>query len=106
MCWRCLEPADIDLEITVEDFFETDLPPVAELGEEDEPSLWYEEDGTVNLSAWARDAVVEKLPPKILCSEECRGLCPQCGVNRNLAECTCKEPTDSRWDKLKQWGKE
>lgn len=101
-CWRCLEPADIDLDIEVEDFFETELPPIEEMTEEDEASLWYEEDGVLNLSEWARDAVVEKLPTKILCDPECRGLCPQCGGNLNVATCECEPPTDSRWDKLKE----
>ncbi len=102
-CWRCLEPADLDLDVKVEDFFEAELPPVAELGEEDEVTLWYEEDGVLNLSDWARDAVVEFLPPKILCRPECKGLCPQCGGNRNEVECGCEPPADFRWDKLKEW---
>lgn len=102
-CWRCLEPADIDLEVSVEDFFEAELPPIEEIGEEEEATLWYKEDGLLNLSDWAHDAVAELLPPKILCQPECRGLCPQCGVNRNLVPCTCEPPADFRWDKLKDW---
>ncbi|MBK5226292.1 MAG: DUF177 domain-containing protein [Thermoleophilia bacterium] len=102
-CWRCLEPADLDLDVTVEDFFEAELPPIEELGEEDEPTLWYQEDGMLNLSDWARDAVAELLPPKILCQPACRGLCPQCGGNRNLTECGCEPPADFRWEKLKDW---
>jgi len=102
-CWRCLEPADIDLDVVVEDFFEAELPPIDELGEEDEPTLWYKEDGLLNLSDWAHDAVAEQLPPKILCEPGCRGLCPQCGGNRNQVECGCEPPADFRWDKLKDW---
>lgn len=105
-CWRCLEEAGLDLDVEIEDFFETELPPIEEMGEEDEPSLWYSEDGQLNLSLWARDAVAELLPPKILCSEDCRGLCAQCGTNLNFETCDCKQPTDFRWDKLKEWGKE
>lgn len=105
-CWRCLEPADIDLDVTVADFFETELPPVEELGESDEPSLLYEEDGILNLSEWARDAVVEILPTKILCDPECRGLCAQCGTNLNVGQCGCEPPADTRWDKLREWQEE
>jgi uncharacterized protein len=100
-CWRCLEPADVDLDINVEDFFEVELPPMEELSEEDEASMWYEEDGVLNLSDWARDAVVEALPAKILCQPGCRGLCPQCGANLNLNPCDCEPPPDTRWEKLK-----
>lgn len=100
-CWRCLEPADIDLDVSVDDFFETELPPIEELGESDEPSLWYEEDGILDLSEWAHDAVAEILPAKILCDPQCRGLCAQCGANLNLGECGCEPPADMRWEKLK-----
>ena len=102
-CWRCLEPAGLDMDVSVEDFFEAELPPLDELGEEDEPTLWYEEDGCLNLSEWARDAIAELLPPKILCRPECRGLCPQCGADLNLVRCGCEPPADFRWDKLRDW---
>jgi uncharacterized protein len=37
------------------------------------------------------------LPMKPLCRESCLGLCPACGVNRNLVACTCPErPSDPR----------
>lgn len=102
-CWRCLEEAKMDIDVEVEDFFETELPPLEEIGEQEEASLWYSEDGLINLSEWARDAVSEMLPPKILCDPGCRGLCAQCGANLNLTPCHCKPPTDSRWDKLKDF---
>lgn len=102
-CWRCLEAAVLDLQVDVEDFFEAELPPLAEISEEDEASLWYSEDGMLNLSEWARDAVVEMLPTKILCRPDCRGLCSQCGANLNEAPCDCKAPTDVHWNKLKEW---
>lgn len=102
-CWRCLEPASVDLEMSVEDFFGAELPPLQEHSDEDEVSLWYKEDGVVNLSFWARDAVVEMLPPKILCDAACQGLCAQCGANLNQVSCDCQPPADSRWDRLKDW---
>ena len=34
---------------------------------------------------WLRDAVAEALPAQILCREECRGLCPVCGIDLNEA---------------------
>jgi uncharacterized protein len=102
-CWRCLEPADLDLDVRTQDFFETELPPLDEIGEDDEASLWYSHDGVLDISAWAHDAVAELLPPKVLCFPLCRGLCTQCGVNLNEAECDCEPPTDSRWEKLKDW---
>lgn len=102
-CWRCLEPADLDLQVRSEDYFELELPPLEELGDDDEPSLYYTDDGVLDLSAWAHDIVAGMLPTKILCSEGCKGLCGQCGANLNVTECACEPPADSRWDKLKEW---
>ncbi len=36
-----------------------------------------------------RDALLLSLPLKLLCSEDCKGLCPVCGINLNFEECTC-----------------
>jgi uncharacterized protein len=54
----------------------------------------------LDLEPLARDAVVLDLPLAPLCSEECLGLCPQCGTNRNLGPCTCAPPIDPRWSAL------
>ncbi|HEX2781007.1 MAG TPA: DUF177 domain-containing protein [Gemmatimonadaceae bacterium] len=40
-------------------------------------------------------------PSYSLCSEDCKGLCPTCGADRNVADCDCAERTDSRWDALR-----
>ena len=37
---------------------------------------------------------------RVLCRDECRGLCPQCGQNLNTASCDCAPPADPRWDAL------
>ena len=42
-----------------------------------------------------------EIPLKALCREDCRGLCPQCGADRNLTACSCVEPADDRWSALK-----
>jgi len=57
-------------------------------------------DNLLDLEPLARDAVLLELPLAPLCSADCRGLCPQCGTNRNLRSCTCEEPVDPRWAAL------
>ena len=43
------------------------------------------------------------VPIKKLCSESCKGLCPQCGINLNVKKCNCNtEVTNPVWDKLKK----
>jgi uncharacterized protein len=42
------------------------------------------------------------IPMRILCKEDCRGLCPKCGRNRNTNSCDCvEEAIDPRWEGLK-----
>jgi uncharacterized protein len=54
----------------------------------------------LDLEPLARDAVLLDLPLAPLCSEECRGLCPQCGANWNDGSCGCPPVTDPRWSAL------
>jgi uncharacterized protein len=62
----------------------------AELTEEDLSFSFYEGD-EVNLAPLVRETLLLALPTKPLCREDCRGLCPRCGANRNDAECGCRE---------------
>ena len=48
-----------------------------------------------------RQNIVSRLPMKPLCKQECAGICPDCGVDRNEAECHCEVRTvDPRWERL------
>ena len=60
------------------------------------------DDLRVDLSGIVNQTLVLSLPMKPLCSENCRGLCPVCGINLNTGSCDCrkKEP-DARWQGLK-----
>ncbi len=56
-----------------------------------------------DISERVREALILEMPLKPLCSENCQGLCPMCGVNLNEGECDCTpDKTDERWDALKQ----
>jgi uncharacterized protein len=54
----------------------------------------------IDLEPLARDAVLLELPLAPLCSEECLGLCPRCGANRNEVGCACPPESDPRWSAL------
>ena len=54
----------------------------------------------LDLEPLARDAVLLELPLAPLCAEDCRGLCPTCGANRNTEPCACPRPVDPRWSAL------
>ncbi len=54
----------------------------------------------LDLEPLARDAVLLELPLAPLCREDCAGLCPTCGANRNTETCDCSPATDPRWAAL------
>jgi len=58
---------------------------------------------TIVLTEDIRDTVMLSVPLKLLCREDCRGLCPYCGADWNRGTCSCtREEADPRWDSLKK----
>lgn len=55
----------------------------------------------IDLEPLFREQFVLAIPYSPLCSETCKGLCPQCGIDRNTASCTCEPPIDPRLAVLK-----
>jgi len=54
-----------------------------------------------DLTPLMREDILLLLPQRAVCSPDCRGLCPRCGLNLNLAQCSCgEEPSDTRWSVL------
>ena len=50
------------------------------------------EDGVLDLDSVAQDDILLELPIRMLCSEDCKGLCPVCGCNLNKEQCSCQQP--------------
>ena len=60
------------------------------------------EDPELDLAGVFRAAALLEVPIKNVCREDCRGLCPHCGANRNQESCECAtERRDPRWDALR-----
>ncbi len=94
-CYRCLDDAAFDQPIDVREY-QADDPEG-----DDELESVYVADGRIDLSAWGRDSVVLALPDKILCREDCAGLCPVCGKNLNREPHGHEgEELDPRWADL------
>ncbi|MDP3487678.1 MAG: DUF177 domain-containing protein [Bacillota bacterium] len=89
-CWRCLQPSDIELNVTFED---TWLLEASDEGAEDFlASAFVEDDGeSINVLEYGREVLLEHLPMRVLCRTECLGLCSVCGANLNVEECKCGE---------------
>ncbi len=95
-CRRCLVETGGEVAAEIREVYERDT---------DEEETYRLSGERIDLEPLARDAVLLGLPPAPLCSEDCRGLCPTCGANRNEgigpAGCGCEEqPQDPRWAAL------
>ena len=55
----------------------------------------------IDLEPLFREQFVLAIPYAPLCSETCKGLCPQCGIDRNTDSCACEPPIDPRLAALK-----
>lgn len=74
----------------------------ADLVEDDEYLLALGNDYRADVTEPIRQALILSLPMKPLCSDDCRGLCPHCGVNLNEGACRCRvENIDPRWEGLR-----
>jgi uncharacterized protein len=105
-CARCLEAGRQKVEREFNLFYQplAESPKGEEIevprGEED---IAFFSGAGLLLEDVVREQVLLSLPMRYLCREDCRGLCPQCGCNRNRETCQCR-PADSdpRWDALKR----
>ena len=62
---------------------------------------FYEGDG-LDLADVLREQIMLELPMQRVCHEDCLGICPVCGQNRNRAACDCHERRpDDRWARLR-----
>lgn len=111
MCMRCLRAAAPRVEVDAREVDTLKGAPKGHTagrpGGGDELSSPYLEDETLNLVAWARDALMLALPAQILCDENCAGLCPVCAINLNDLDSADLEHTherapDPRWSKLSE----
>ena len=100
LCARCLEPVRQPLSGTFDLIFRpggVDAEPGERAITEDETEIGYYEQSGLLLEDAVREQVLLTLPGRTLCREDCKGLCPHCGINRNLATCECVEkPVDPR----------
>jgi uncharacterized protein len=93
-CFRCLQDAELALQLRLREY-EATKP------ESDDERTEYLDDDRLDLSAWAHDSIALALPDKILCRDDCAGLCPECGKDLNLEPHEhVEERVDPRWAAL------
>ena len=115
-CSRCINPVKLAIdeklrvtfmprhEIADEDDDDEPADPDADEGievAEDDLDVFPFDGERVDLEPLFREQFVLAVPFAPLCAETCKGLCPQCGIDRNTASCSCTPPIDPRLAALK-----
>ena len=98
ICDRCA--GSFDREVT----FPIDVVLVTKLANEENEDEWVFplEGDSADLDDIVRTVFVLNLDSKLLCKEDCKGLCPKCGKNLNDGPCNCQKELDPRFAALKQ----
>ncbi|MSQ13238.1 MAG: DUF177 domain-containing protein [Dehalococcoidia bacterium] len=106
-CSRCLGPVDLPLTFELDEEY---LPlvdvatglPITDAGTDTE-TFRLDERHNLDLREAVRQYTLAGTPMKPLCKDDCRGLCPDCGANRNESDCGCAdERRDLRLQVLKE----
>lgn len=104
-CDRCLKPveipvsADFELEYITDSEYETSS--AAELTEAEMAVAVFDGEA-IDVDEIVKEQILLTVPTRMLCREDCKGICPQCGTDRNTGECDCvSKEIDPRWAALK-----
>ncbi len=91
-CRRCLDELSGVAVAAVEELYQR------ELTDEDAFAI---EDNQLDLVPMVREAILLELDTELVCRDDCAGLCPVCGIDRNTSTCDCvTEVRDERWAAL------
>jgi DUF177 domain-containing protein len=98
-CKRCLKPVKRSLEHDLTVVFVASDSPGAE---DDDGVHLYDPSDELDLGSAVREEVILAADPYVVCDPGCQGLCPRCGVNRNVDSCSCStDEPDPRWEALR-----
>jgi uncharacterized protein len=85
VCARCLKRYQLNLHVPLDENY------VKNEAIEEEEDLRRFQGDEIELDEAVEEGLNLSLPLRGLCDNDCQGLCPICGANRNLVECNCKE---------------
>jgi len=104
-CDRCLKPVEVpvsgDFELEYITGSEYETSSAAELTEA-EMSVSVFDGKAIDVDEVVKEQILLAVPTRMLCREDCKGICPECGSDRNTGECSCvTSEIDPRWAALK-----
>jgi uncharacterized protein len=92
VCRRCLAPLEGTATGHVDELYQVELL---------DPDAFQIEDGQLDLAPLVRETILLELDLERICRDDCAGLCPVCGIDRNSASCDCDTTVrDERWAAL------
>ncbi|MCL5021008.1 MAG: DUF177 domain-containing protein [Bacteroidetes bacterium] len=101
-CDRCLEDFDTGLELDYRMTYVYEMNDAEGL-DQDEVTVIHASTNVIDIAEDVRDYILLAVPMKLLCKDDCAGLCRKCGKNLNHGPCICPaDDVDPRWEKLKQ----
>jgi uncharacterized protein len=103
-CSNCLEDFELVYQADIEIFVDREA---SDRDDEKEDWIICQRRGVVDITDTLRDATMLSRPQRIVCDQDCKGFCVECGTNLNRQSCDCEtEIVDPRWDALPQITKE
>lgn len=94
LCDRCLTPVATEIHFNIEERF-------SHTGRDDEETETFSGD-QIDLADYVKRGILEALPMKVICREDCKGLCPVCGKDLNTGDCGCDTTEiDPRFESLR-----
>lgn len=106
VCSRCLKNYNADKTVCIDSIFreKAEEVEIEEGLDESSPDLSLYESDRIDIFPLIRDQIYLSIPMKPLCSEDCKGVCPKCGVDRNGEACNCVcDNIDPRLEMLKSF---
>lgn len=107
-CRRCLKNVEQGQDCRLQGVFAFPgaLEKIAEKSEAEDIFPLKKKAAAIDLTNLVRECLALNYPVYILCSDECKGLCPNCGADLNIVSCQCRqESIDRRWAKLTELNK-
>jgi uncharacterized protein len=106
VCGRCLTPVELPVSSEFNERFVRAVSWAAEEQHEllpEDLNIAVFDGAAIELDDLVREELLLAVPVNVLCGPDCKGLCPVCGVDRNVSGCQCENREhDSRWQKLKE----
>lgn len=90
VCSRCAENVQKEISLAINYVLKPVSAGQRKKDQVDDLSLGYYDGKEVDCDSIVEELLVLALPYTVLCREDCKGLCPQCGVNLNEVSCACR----------------